>query len=233
MIFRAKQFEFIFPRPALVMGIINVTPDSFSDGGQFPNPEAAIEHGIRLVENGADILDIGGESTRPNAGPVSEKDELLRVLPVIEGLAAKVTIPISIDTTKPGVAWAAVEAGAAMINDIGANRANESMWRVPAESGAGYVVMHMQGTPQTMQKRPTYKRVAAEVSVFFGERMQALAAAGVKSEQIALDVGIGFGKNVDHNLQLLAELHNFTAWKRPVLVGYRASLSLVSWSVRR
>ncbi len=219
MILRAKQFEFVFPRPALVMGVVNVTPDSFSDGGEHATTEAAIEHGIRLVENGAEILDVGGESTRPSAGPVSEKEELSRVLPVIEGLAKKITVPISVDTTKPGVAWAAVEAGATIINDIAASRTNESMWRVPAETGAAYVVMHMHGSPETMQKNPTYKRVAAEVGVFFGERMQALSNAGVKPEQIILDVGIGFGKALEHNLQLLAELRSFTRWQRPLLVG--------------
>src|SRR3954463_16248936 len=146
MLLRARQFEFIFPRPALVMGIVNVTPDSFSDGGQFFAPAAAVAHGLKLVEQGAEILDIGGESTRPRAVPVAEAEELRRVLPVIEELAAKVKTPISIDTMKPAVARAALRAGASLVNDVGANRDDAAMWRLVAETGAGYVCMHMQGT---------------------------------------------------------------------------------------
>ena len=156
MIFRARQFEFTFPRPALVMGIVNVTPDSFSDGGRFLDPAKAVTHALELVEQGAEILDIGGESTRPGAAPVSEAEELRRVIPVIEQLAAKVRVPISIDTMKPAVARAALAAGASIVNDIAANREDDAMWRVVSEFRAGYVCMHMQGTPQTMQAaRPT------------------------------------------------------------------------------
>ena len=219
MILRARQFTYQFPRPVLLMGIVNVTPDSFSDGGKFLKPDAAVEHGLALIREGADILDIGGESTRPNAAPVSETEELRRVLPVIEALATRVTIPLSIDTMKPAVARAALRAGASIVNDVAANRDDDSMWRIVAEAEAGYVAMHMQGTPQTMQKAPTYQNVSDEVSRFFGERLQRFAAAGMPAESVVLDVGIGFGKSVAHNLQLLASLRGFTRWHRPLLLG--------------
>ena len=164
MILRARQFTFQFPRPALVMGIVNVTPDSFSDGGHFLDPRAAIDHARRLICEGADVIDIGGESTRPDAEPVNESEELRRVLPVIEALAGEVKIPISIDTMKPGVAVAALRAGASIVNDVLANREDPAMWRTVADAGAGYVAMHMQGTPQTMRQRAVYKDVVAEVN---------------------------------------------------------------------
>lgn len=201
------------------MGIVNVTPDSFSDGGKFFKPEAAVAHALQLVEQGADILDIGGESTRPQAQPVSEAEELRRVIPVVEQLAARVKIPLSIDTMKPAVARAALQAGASIVNDVAANRNDDAMWRVVAESGAGYVVMHMQGTPQTMQKNPTYTNVVHEVEEFFAERIARLNACGVLPDQIVLDVGIGFGKSLEHNLQLLAALGSFTKFERPLLLG--------------
>jgi dihydropteroate synthase len=162
MLLRARQFRFEFPGPALVMGIVNVTPDSFSDGGRFLAPEAAVAHALELVTEGAAILDVGGESTRPGAVPVDEQEEIRRVLPVIEALASRVQVPISIDTMKPGVARAAVAAGASLINDVGANRQDPAMWRLAAETGAGYVCMHMQGTPQTMQQNPVYQDVVGE-----------------------------------------------------------------------
>lgn len=219
MLLRARQFEFTFPRPALVMGIVNVTPDSFSDGGQFLNPEAAVTQGLKLVEEGADILDIGGESTRPRAVPVDEAEELRRVLPVIEKLAGQIKIPISIDTLKPAVAQAAVNAGASIINDVGANREDEAMWRVAAASGAAYVCMHMQGTPPTMQANPVYEDVVREVADFFSERLERLNRCGVRSDQVIFDVGIGFGKTLEHNLQLLAALEQFEKLGRPLLLG--------------
>src|ERR1051325_10660083 len=151
MLLRARQFTVSFPRPALVMGVVNVTPDSFCDGGKFLNAEKAVAHGLKLVKEGAEILDIGGESTRPGATPVSEAEELRRVIPVIEKLAGQVNIPLSIDTMKPAVARVALAAGASIVNDVAANREDDVMWRIVAESGAGYVLMHMQGTPQTMQ----------------------------------------------------------------------------------
>lgn len=219
MLWRARQFTFTFPRPALVMGIMNVTPDSFSDGGRFLDAAAAVGHALRLVREGAEILDIGGESTRPGAALVTEEEELRRVLPVIERLVGQVKVPLSIDTQKPAVARAALAAGASIVNDIAANRPDDAMWRVVAESGAGYIAMHMQGTPQTMQTTPSYTDVAAEIEAFFEDRLARLATAGVSSEQVALDVGIGFGKTLEHNLQLLASLGRFTKLRRPLLLG--------------
>lgn len=219
MKFRARQFEFEFPRPALVMGVINVTPDSFSDAGEFFDTKAAIARGEELVRGGAEIIDVGGESTRPQAVPVSEEEELRRVIPVIEKLASRIEVPISVDTMKPGVARAALQAGASIVNDVGANRDDEAMWQLVAETGAGYVVMHMQGTPQTMQMNPTYENVVREVGEFFEERLQRLNACGVGLDQAILDVGIGFGKALEHNLQLLASLKSFTNLGRPLLLG--------------
>jgi dihydropteroate synthase len=219
MILRARQFEFAFPRPALVMGVVNVTPDSFSDGGCFFDREAAVAHALELVRQGADIIDVGGESTRPKAEPVGEAEELRRVIPVIEALAGRIRQPISIDTLKPAVARAALTAGASIVNDVGANRADDAMWRLVAETGAGYVLMHMQGRPQTMQANPAYGDVVREVAEFFSERLAKLAASGVAREQVMLDVGIGFGKTLEHNLQLLAGLRSFTSLGRPLLLG--------------
>jgi dihydropteroate synthase len=215
----ARQFEFVFPRPALVMGIVNVTPDSFSDGGKFLDPAAAVAHGLELVEQGAEILDIGGESTRPQAAPVAETEELRRVIPVIETLARRARVPVSIDTAKPAVARAALQAGASIVNDVAANRDDDLMWCVVAEAGAGYVCMHMQGTPQTMQTNPVYTDVVREVRAFFSDRLPRLNHCGVAADQIILDVGIGFGKSLEHNLQLLRALGTFAELKRPVLVG--------------
>ncbi len=201
------------------MGIVNVTPDSFSDGGRFLDPEAAIAHGLALVEQGADILDIGGESTRPRAVPVEESEELRRVLPVIESLAARVKVPLSIDTMKPAVAREALKAGASIVNDVAANREDDAMWRLVAASGAGYICLHMQGNPQTMQLNPSYKDVVREVGDFFSNRLQRLGECGVRSEHILLDPGIGFGKALEHNLQLLAALDSFKKSGRPLVLG--------------
>jgi dihydropteroate synthase len=219
MLLRARQFEFVFPRPALVMGILNVTPDSFSDGGRFLDPAAAVARGLELVEQGADILDIGGESTRPQAAPVPEAEELRRVRPVIEALAGRVRVPVSIDTAKPAVARLALKAGASIVNDVAANREDEHMWQVVAEAGAGYVCMHMQGTPQTMQARPLYADIVREVRAFFFDRLQRLNHCGVAADQIILDVGIGFGKTLEHNLQLLGALRSYAELERPMLLG--------------
>ncbi len=219
MLLRARNFEFAFPRPALVMGIVNVTPDSFSDGGDFLDPKAAVAHALQLVDQGAEIIDVGGESTRPRAVPVGETEELRRVMPVIEQLAGSVKVPISIDTMKPGVARTALEAGASIVNDVAANREEEAMWRVVAESGAGYVCMHMQGTPQTMQINPVYGNVVREIGEFFDQRIQRMSGCGMAREQIILDPGIGFGKTLAHNLQLLAALSSFRKFERPLLVG--------------
>jgi dihydropteroate synthase len=201
------------------MGIVNVTPDSFSDGGRFFAPEAAVGHGLDLVAQGAEILDVGGESTRPGAEPVAEAEELRRVLPVIAALAGRVAVPISIDTVKPAVARAALAAGASIVNDTAGHRAERGMWQVVAESGAGYVCMHMQGAPPTMQLQPAYADVGGEVAGFFAERLERLAQAGVGPEHVALDPGIGFGKTAGHNLQLLGHLEHLTKFVRPVVLG--------------
>lgn len=219
MRFRARQFVFEFPRPVVVMGIVNVTPDSFADGGQFFSPDRALAHARELAAQGAEILDIGGESTRPGAAPVSEAEELRRVLPLIETLTRELPVALSVDTMKPAVARAALAAGAAIVNDVAANRTDPEMWRLVAESGAGYVCMHMQGTPQTMQARPHYQDVVAEVRDFFAERLVRLAAAGVAAEQVVFDPGIGFGKTLEHNLALLGALPALTNCGRPLLLG--------------
>ena len=216
---RGRRFAFRFPRPAIVMGVVNVTPDSFSDGGRFIDPVAAIEHGVQLVAEGAEILDIGGESTRPGAALVDEAEELRRILPVIAGLAAKAAVPISIDTMKPAVARAALDAGAAIVNDVAANRASPEMWETVAATGAGYVAMHMLGTPATMQQAPGYSDVVAEVRAFFADRLVAARAAGITAEQVVLDPGIGFGKTVGDNLGLIARLAEFKSLGRPLLLG--------------
>src|SRR5207302_10491759 len=219
MIFRAGQFAFSFPRPTMIMGVVNVTPDSFSDGGRFLDPAAAVARGLEMIGQGAEIIDIGGESTRPGAEPVSEAEELRRVLPVIERLVSRVEAPVSIDTRKPSVARAALRAGASIVNDIAANRADDEMWGVVAEAQAGYVCMHMQGTPQTMQVNPAYQDVVQEVRGFFVERLERLQRAGVDAVQVVLDPGLGFGKTVEHNLLLLAGVGRFTKLRRPVLLG--------------
>jgi dihydropteroate synthase len=219
LIFRARQFEFYFPRPTLVMGIVNVTPDSFSDGGKFLNERAAVKRALELVDEGAEILDIGGESTRPGAKPVGAEEELRRVIPVIEKLARKVRIPLSIDTMKPAVARAALAAGASIVNDVAANRQDPAMWQVVSGFGAGYICMHAQGLPATMQKNPLYQNVVREVGAFFVERLKKLKTFGIAPEQVVFDPGIGFGKTVEHNLQLLANLESFVRLKRPLLLG--------------
>lgn len=219
MNFRARHHEFVFPRPAMVMGIVNVTPDSFSDGGKFADTNAAVAHGLELAAQGAEILDIGGESTRPHAEPVSEAEELRRVIPVLEQLRSRTDAVLSIDTMKPAVARAALAAGAAMVNDVAAYRADSAMWQLVAETGAGYVCMHAQGSPATMQNKPVYGDVTGEVHEFFADHLVKLQTNGVKLEQVILDPGIGFGKTVAHNLQLLAEIKRFAALGRPLLLG--------------
>ena len=225
MLFRARQFEWNFPRPTLVMGVVNVTPDSFSDGGRYFDADAAVQHGLDLVAQGAELLDIGGESTRPGARPVEEAEELRRVIPVVQRLSAKVKVPLSIDTRKPAVARAALQAGAAIVNDVAsASRAAsgvaaDPMWAVVGEFRAAYIVMHAQGEPPTMQDHPVYNDVLREIRDFFQERLESLAAVGVAAEQVVLDPGIGFGKTLENTLQLLAHLESFTTLSRPVLLG--------------
>jgi dihydropteroate synthase len=204
---------------ALVMGVVNVTPDSFSDGGRFAATEAAVAHALDLVSQGADLLDIGGESSRPGAEPVSAEEELGRVLPVVRDLAARTAVPLSVDTTKAAVADACLAAGAHVINDITALRGDPDLAAVVAARRAGVVLMHMRGTPQTMQLDPRYGDVTAEVRRFLEERLHAAAAAGIEAGRVVLDPGIGFGKTLEHNLELLARLGELRALGRPVLLG--------------
>jgi len=219
MIWRTNRRAFDLTNRGVIMGVINVTPDSFSDGGNFNSAQAAIDHGLRLAEEGAEILDIGGESTRPGAAPVSAEEELQRVLPVIEGLAGKTSAALSIDTSKAAVARAAVAAGAEIINDVTALQGDNEMPRIAAESGCAVVLMHMRGTPRTMQKDPQYTDVVTEVAAHLRERIAAARAADIEAERIAIDPGIGFGKTVEHNLQLIAGLGHFAALGHPVLLG--------------
>jgi len=219
MKWRCRNIEFVFPRPAVVMGILNVTPDSFSDGGEYCDLEKAVRHAKRMIQEGAEIIDIGGESTRPGAVEVSVEEEIQRVVPVIRWLRQETLAILSIDTQKAEVAAAALESGAQIVNDIAANREKDDLWRVVATQGAGYVAMHMQGTPQTMQANPYYDDVIAEVGAFFEERLERMQAAGMTMDQVALDVGIGFGKTLEHNLQLLGGLRHFTKYARPLLLG--------------
>ncbi len=205
---------------AAIMGIVNVTPDSFSDGGRFLDPDVAVAHGIELAEQGADVLDVGGESTRPGAAPVPADEELRRVVPVVERIAAATTVPVSIDTTKAAVARAALDAGATIVNDVSAGRSDPEILGVTAEAGAGYVVMHMQGEPRTMQADPRYDDVVTQVGDFLADRIAVARAAGVAEGAIAADPGIGFGKTVEHNLRLLAGLPALAERVGvPVLVG--------------
>ena len=201
-----------------VMGIVNVTPDSFSDGGAHDSVEAAVAHGLRLVEEGADLLDIGGESTRSGAQDVSVEEELRRVIPVIERLARETSLPISIDTSKPEVMRAAVDAGAGMINDVQGLRRDGAL-DMAATLGVPVVLMHMQGEPRSMQQAPTYDDVVADVHRFLAERIFAAEMAGIARKNIVVDPGFGFGKDTRHNLQLLAQLQRFTELGVPVLAG--------------
>lgn len=202
-----------------VMGIINTTPDSFSDGGQFSSVSEAIDFGLELAEAGADILDIGGESTRPGAEPVSPQQEVRRIEPVIEGLRRHLNRPISIDTSKTTVARAALAAGANIINDITALSGDPDMMELAAESGAGVVLMHMQGTPQTMQKNPSYGDVIAEIGHYLRQRFEEAVNGGIHPECIVLDPGIGFGKTLEHNLEIFRRMHEWADLPRPLLVG--------------
>ena len=204
------------------MGIVNVTPDSFSDGGAFLQPDAAVAHGLDLVGEGAEILDVGGESTRPGAEPVSEVEELRRVIPVIEGLAsAEMTARISIDTSKAKVAEAALGAGANLVNDVSALRADPQMVGLVVESECECCLMHMLGEPRTMQRAggPQYKDVVADVKAFLEERLSFAVREGVREDRIMLDPGIGFGKTVVHNLELLRRLDELTELGRPLVIG--------------
>jgi dihydropteroate synthase len=208
------------PRRPLVMGILNVTPDSFSDGGRHFDAEAAVAHGLKLAADGADLLDVGGESTRPYSKSVPADEELKRVLPVFERLVRQVQIPVSIDTSKASVARAAIDSGAEIINDVTGLTGDPAIVQLTVDTGVGVCAMHMQGTPQTMQDQPTYGDVVAEVREYLRERRDALMAAGVALDRICLDPGIGFGKTHSHNIELMANCFRFHELGCPLLVGH-------------
>ncbi|MGD9832714.1 MAG: dihydropteroate synthase [Piscinibacter sp.] len=221
---QTTRFRIDLSRPQ-VMGIVNVTPDSFSDGGLHADTGRALVHCERLVAEGADILDIGGESTRPGAAPVPLEEELARVLPVLEG-ALKLGVPVSIDTVKPEVMKRALEQGADIVNDINALRLPGAVEAVAAHPACGVCLMHMRGDPATMQQRPAYDDVVAEVRAFLHERLQALEGKDVAAERIVLDPGIGFGKSVDHNLELMRRQRELLALGRPLLLGWSRKSTL-------
>ena len=204
---------------ALVLGILNVTPDSFSDGGRFFDPAQAVERGLQMIAEGADILDIGGESTRPGSDPVSLEDELSRVIPIVRELAKRTSAMISVDTSKAEVARQSLDCGAKIVNDVTGLSGDPAMVSVVAKYRAGAIVMHMQGTPTTMQANPTYDDVVGDVAAFFTARLRHLADAGIDPDSIAIDPGIGFGKTQEHNLTLLANLERVNAVGRPLCLG--------------
>jgi len=207
------------PLPIRIGAVLNVTPDSFSDGGRFLDPERAVEHGLAMLAEGADLVDVGGESTRPGAEPVHADEELRRVVPVIEGLRRRTDAPISIDTTKAAVARAALDAGASIVNDVSAGRSDAELFPLVAERRAGLILMHMRGAPREMQADPRYEDVVAEVAAFLRVRAAAAANAGVPLERIWIDPGIGFGKRLEHNLELLACMRVLCDLGYPVCVG--------------
>jgi dihydropteroate synthase len=211
---------------AMIMGVLNVTPDSFSDGGEFFTTEKAVEQGKRMVAEGAQIIDVGGESTRPGAEAVSAEEELARVIPVIQQLHESVSAFISIDTSKAVVARAALQAGATIINDVTGGRADPEMFALAAEQKAAFIIMHMQGTPGTMQAAPHYEDVVGEVTNFFRQQYKRALECGVDAIAIAFDPGIGFGKTVEHNLSLLTRLERLRVHERPLAVGVSRKSSL-------
>lgn len=216
-VFSLRQFQNLVSSRPLVMGIINVTPDSFSDGGLFASTESALRHAAQLIEEGADLLDVGGESTRPGGTPVSVQEELHRIIPVVKALSSMNT-PVSVDTSKPEVMRAAIEAGAVMINDVNALRAPGALEAI-AEGGVAVCLMHMQGDPLSMQANPQYNDVVAEVKDFLRQRLNAAEAAGIPCERLVIDPGFGFGKTLSHNIELLRHLDQFMDMGVPVLVG--------------
>jgi len=215
---RIRGIDLDLTERGLVMGVLNVTPDSFSDGGNYFDVKAAVAHGLKMIAAGADILDVGGESTRPGAAPVALEDELARVIPVITQLRAQSTVFISVDTMKAEVARCAVKAGADIINDITGFR-DEAMIDVAIQSAAALIIMHMKGTPQTMQQNPVYEDVTGEVMAFFAQRNEELQKRGIACERIAFDPGFGFGKTLEHNLALLKALPDLCARGRPLVAG--------------
>jgi dihydropteroate synthase len=218
-VWRCRDHTLSLGERTLVMGIVNVTPDSFSDGAIFASADDAVAHGARLVDEGADLVDVGGESTRPGSDPIEVDEELRRVVPVIEGLAkARPGTPISVDTRKPEVASAALGAGASVVNDVGAGR-NTALLETVSRTGAGVVLMHMLGEPKTMQDDPRYDDVVAEVHEFLRERIEAAVFAGIPEERVCIDPGIGFGKTLDHNLALLRAVPTLRMLGAAVMVG--------------
>jgi dihydropteroate synthase len=218
---------FDLSRQGLIMGILNVTPDSFSDGGKFFTAEKAVEHGLRMAAEGAQIIDVGGESTRPGAESVAVEEELNRVIPVIEELHARSDTTISIDTSKAQVARAAIQAGASIVNDVTGGRGDDKMMPLVAENKSAFIVMHMQGTPQTMQLQPRYDDVVSEVADFFRQQYAHAIECGIDPMAIAFDPGIGFGKTLEHNLELLAQLDRLRVHDRPLVVGISRKSFLV------
>lgn len=219
-VWKCRDRELILGSRPLIMGILNVTPDSFSDGGRFASAPAALQQAKAMIEQGVDIIDIGGESTRPGAEPVSAEEEMARILPVVRELVSRTSATLSVDTHKSTVAEAALDAGAHIVNDISGLSADREMAAVVRRSGAGLVIMHMQGNPKTMQMEPHYQDVVAEVSDFLSGQMAIARDAGISREQIVVDPGIGFGKNLEHNLDLLRNISRLErVCGRPVLIG--------------
>lgn len=218
MLLRLPDGALELGRRTLVMGVLNVTPDSFSDGGRWADPDAALRRARDMVREGADLIDVGGESTRPGARAVPAAEELCRVLPVVERLAAE-RIPVSIDTSKAAVAGAALRAGAGIVNDVTALRGDRAMARTVARAGAALILMHMKGTPRTMQRQPRYRDVVAEILDFFRRRQEFAWRAGIPRDKILLDPGIGFGKSPEHNVEILRRLDEFRGLGRPLVIG--------------
>lgn len=251
LIWQLRRNRLTLGSRTLVMGVLNVTPDSFSDGGRYLDPERAVERAQQLLAEGADLLDIGGESSRPGAQSVPAEEEWRRVEPVLEAVRSITNVPISIDTRKALVAERAMAAGADIINDISACTADPEMVSVAVRHGAGVILMHMQGTPETMQLNPRYERVVEEIRDYLAQRCAALVAAGLERERIAVDPGIGFGKTLEHNVEILARLDEFATLGRPLVVGVSrksflgritgrevherlaAGLGAMAWSVAR
>jgi dihydropteroate synthase len=218
-IWKIGKRVFDVSRHGLIMGVLNVTPDSFSDGGEFLTADKAIERGLQMAAEGAHIIDVGGESTRPGSEPVTVEEELRRVIPVIEKLRRKLDVPISIDTSKAEVARAAIEAGASIVNDVTGGRADDQMLPLVAETKSAFIIVHMQGTPRTMQIQPRYTDVVAEISEFFRQQYARAIGLNIDPMAIAFDPGIGFGKTLEHNLELLAQLERLRVHDRPRVGG--------------
>ena len=214
-----RNFSFDFSHKTFIMGILNVTPDSFSDGGLHFEASSAIKSAFQMTEDGADIIDIGGESTRPGSEPVSIKEELRRTIPVIEALAKEITVPISIDTCKAEVAKKALDAGASMVNDISGLRFDPEMCLVVAEFKVPVVIMHIKGTPRNMQKNPVYEALLPEITDYLREGIRIAREAGISEDKIIIDPGIGFGKTAEHNLEIIHRLQEFTLLEKPLLIG--------------